>query len=563
MTTVYSAFMKSQMAAGYNFAGKTIGLALFFHSPMVISPGDLASNTGAHSPYDLAGLLAVQGFQEVSTATLGGSPTYVRTTQVAGTDTTTAPGDTIVTYPADWVPIPTGGSAAPVFVDAAVFYISGTVGTTTNPWIMVTDDAFNLVVYPGAKLTGPPDPTTGTPLRRLFSYNVAGSTVSLTTAMIKLLPGILTWESARIEHVYLLPQRVNYIPNPSFEDVGNFGWRSDGVITRNTGGVDSPANHYLSTTGTVLESIPVPAAPVFHFSAWVRKHSGSAATKVNLGLASLNDSYNRMAMHWVNAVGSEWPIYANWTRYDGFIAGPENAAGLVPRIQADGPFDCDLTLLEAIQGLNPYYDGDSQLGLPGDFSWQGPVAQSYSFWYNNRFQTAARLFGEYKTGQVSKVPALVYDWVPTGTPIMTHWDVLSSTDTKHPLEPWSSTDLLYNRVTGYDLGTATFTPAGSPTTVAWSYGAGTAAIQGTQVSASAGNSVAITLSTLTVGNYAALGVNKSNGLLGLQSNNQTTYDLAYAAFASLIATVGQAYIVKRVGSANVPADFVIYNVRQQ
>jgi len=79
---------------------------------------------------------------------------------------------------------------------------------------------------------------------------------------------------------------------------------------------------------------------------------------------------------------------------------------------------------------------DRITGEGGDFTWQGTAHQSYSFWYNNRNIIAARLFGEYVDGLVP-MKALVSEWVPTGTAIHTHWDVLSQYDTKHPLKDWA------------------------------------------------------------------------------------------------------------------------------
>jgi hypothetical protein len=71
-----------------------------------------------------------------------------------------------------------------------------------------------------------------------------------------------------------------------------------------------------------------------------------------------------------------------------------------------------LCLLEATEGLNYYSAGTSPQGFLG-LPWQGQEAQSRSFWYNNRYVTAARLFGDYN-GSVAP-PSLVSEWLPTGT----------------------------------------------------------------------------------------------------------------------------------------------------
>jgi hypothetical protein len=435
MTVTYSQFMVGQMGTGFSWAGRTMGMVLLYNQPTVVSPGDNISNPSDHTPYDLTGLLNGIGWQEVDSAVA--SPTYVRTTSPVATSTTG--GVTTVGYTANYSPIPPGTTAKQVYVAAAVFYIVGTVGTTTNPWVLITSDPFQDVVYPGFVVTGPVDPTSGLVLRQFFTYTVAAGVATLTSAEIVRTPGSLAWQSAREEHVYLIPQRVNYVPNPSFEQVGNFGWRSDGAMTRLSGGVDNPANHYVYTAGTILESLPIPASALFRFSAYVRSQG---ATKVNLGLVALDASYESMGIFWARASGNEWPLSTAWTRYDGLFAdSADDIVAMIPHIEADGAFDCDLVLLENSAALHDYFDGDSQTGITGDFSWQGGAAgeaKSYSMYYTNRYVTATRLFSEYIIGQITKVPALVYDWVPTGTTIMTHWDVLSQFDTQHPLEDWIS-----------------------------------------------------------------------------------------------------------------------------
>jgi len=555
---VYSAFMKAQMASGFSWTSQKMGVVLLYRSPTVVSPGDDIGNPNYHSPYDTQSLLNLQGFQEVSTVA---SPTYIPypgtgNQQNAGPDTS-VPGITSVVYGADYNPIPNTTGAKPVYVQAALFYVVGPVAGVTDPWVMITDEAFDAVVYPGFKITGPPDPTSGTPVRRFFSYAVRGTTVDITPAQILRSPGTLRWESSRLQHVYLLPQRVNYVPNPSFENVSPFGWRSDGTMTRTVGGVDSASNYFMRTTGHVLESIPVPRSALYRFSAFVRKVNG---TKVNLGLVPYDSTYRRLGgTVWVRAVGSEWPLYGTWTRYDGLIAAPDDAAAVVPRIEADGSFDCDLVLLEAVGALHPYWDGASVLGLTGDFSWQGTAHQSYSCWYNNRYQTAARLFGRYLEGEITALPALVLDWVPTGTTVYTHWDVLSDVDTKHPLEDWSLRT--YNRLTGCDITGTTFTPAGTPTSVGWNYSAGTGTINqnGTAVTAAAG-AFSSTLAAFTVGSFIGYALDSSGSIVA-HSAVVTTYDAAWAAIN--VAGFAPAYIIQRINAANVASSYLVYDVRQR
>jgi len=162
-----------------------------------------------------------------------------------------------------------------------------------------------------------------------------------------------------------------------------------------------------------------------------------AGTKINLALVALDVAYNTLTTQWARQVGDEWKLYSTWQRIDCIFQPMDDVLAVVPHFEADGTFDLDMVLLEDSWAINDYWDGDSLTGMPGDFTWQGQVAQSYSFYYTNRRITAARLFGEYKEGQVT-LPALISDWVPSGTTVYTHWDVLSEFDTKHPLEDWGS-----------------------------------------------------------------------------------------------------------------------------
>jgi hypothetical protein len=94
-----------------------------------------------------------------------------------------------------------------------------------------------------------------------------------------------------------------------------------------------------------------------------------------------------------------------------------------------------------------YFDGHStQYGLPGDFSWYGDPDNSYSMWYNHRTAVIGRLFswgldnedqGVNRTITDVEVAqqGMVYEWVPAGTPVQEHLDVLYAYDPKTPIPP--------------------------------------------------------------------------------------------------------------------------------
>jgi hypothetical protein len=105
----------------------------------------------------------------------------------------------------------------------------------------------------------------------------------------------------------------------------------------------------------------------------------------------------------------------------------------------------------------PYFDGDSEYGAREDFSWYGGTANrhvSYSCWYNLRVSTFGRLFAQ----RVDQTPAtltddeaeqqgLAYQWVPAGTPVIGHLNVLYPNDPmwneSRPLVPYAGPILAY------------------------------------------------------------------------------------------------------------------------
>ena len=368
------------------------------------------------TPDAVDSLVIAPGFQEVAVAG------YVRANQNLGGLSSSVSGTlTTVIYGANVNLTPT----VPVYVAMGVFYLIGTYGGATNPWVFMTDEMFGNIVTPGAVLG-----TSASP-KDLLSYTVrSGGTVDVTFGDMAQAPGPSVWESARAQHIYLYPQRINWIPNPSYENVNQFGWRSNGALTRLAGGVDNPGNYYGHTAGTYVQSISIPRSRTFRFSAFVRGPGGT----VTLSLHCLDLSYNDV----FTVSGVVRTLTPTWIRVDDILLVPDDMSAVIPTITCTQPFDFDLVLLNNGPSLHDYFDGDSATGLPGDFSWQtAPTHQSYSFWYNNRYATAARLFGGYVVnGQVAQ-ESLLQQWVPEDTSLYTHWDVLNPTDTKHPLKDWN------------------------------------------------------------------------------------------------------------------------------
>jgi hypothetical protein len=402
---LFSDWAIAQMVAGFTWAGKSVGVALLTALPR--------SATSA-SPQGVDDLLAQIGYQEQV------DPDYERATALI---TSVTSGDVINVVLGENIDLP--ADVEPAFIVAAVYFVVGTHAGETNPWLFISDRTFGRMVFGGSEMTAVDD--------TLFSYVVRGSSADAVVGALQRTPGIHPWEPPRVQHVYLYPQRVNWVPNPSFEDVGNFGWRSDGTITRTVGGVDVAANFFGAIDGERLESAPVRGASngEHRVSAYVRSQG---ATKIQVGLLCYQIDWGDPS----DSLGPETRIVEDdWMRVDALVTPADVTAGLGFLAVADGPFDIDLVLVEGVGDLNDYFDGDSTTGFIGDFSWQGVTHQSLSFWYNNRFLVGARLFGEYTEGLVTK-RGLVYDWVPESTAIYTHWDILAIEDTRQPIPDWPS-----------------------------------------------------------------------------------------------------------------------------
>ena len=115
-------------------------------------------------------------------------------------------------------------------------------------------------------------------------------------------------------------------------------------------------------------------------------------------------------------------------------------------------FECDGTSLSLDEILCevgflkqwPYFDGASTYGARSDFSWyggEGRAGKSYSMWYNNKRATFGRLFGlnvgddTLITDEEMVLQGKVYQWIPAGTTVVPHIDVLYPNDLQSPVTP--------------------------------------------------------------------------------------------------------------------------------
>jgi hypothetical protein len=342
------------------------------------------------------------------------------------------------------------------------------------------------------------------------------------------------FESSRIQHVWLSPQRVNFIANPSFEYTQSVSPPA-GMVIAAVGREIAPAIGKAMDAVVCLANVPTPISANAYGSAfnatvtpannklagywqtnsyplrliqgeewagygsinWPSPKLSANAQKMSryvpqydpesrlyiksspfyptghnftfqllakgrgiarVGLAYYARDYVVESADWGmqdNLVFQEWTLssdhytslrglrFTDDRAYEvaliievrGYLTNPDNPSTYVtPEIILD---NC---LVEEGELLDwPYFDGDSTYAAPGDYSWYGGTSQagkSYSLWYNNRKSVSARLFGRFVdddalyTNRDEQLDSLLSEWVPTGTQIVPHWDVLKPGDTQ-------------------------------------------------------------------------------------------------------------------------------------
>ena len=285
----------------------------------------------------------------------------------------------------------------------------------------------------------------------LFTYLpvVAPSPQLAKEGDIRILKGTPSFDSARTQHVWVYPQRTNFICNPSFEGLPltNY-WRSNGTLAQTTpappgSGVSSGR---VSGTGPlVLESNFFPLATRRQETGWTIQLKARCDTAQNgrlkVALLTWEDDFSATNTDWGT---EEWSISGGFAHIRTMRRTGETATGQL-RIEVMGCtyFDIDQVCVEpGLLPTNgndwPYFDGDSLYDNEGDYSWYGQPAwanATYSCWYNFRYPTFGRLFSESLDTSAPSPGAVftevdeaqqgsVYQWVPAGTQVEAHLDVL-------------------------------------------------------------------------------------------------------------------------------------------
>lgn len=408
-------------------ATQTLGMALFYSAPAFVNNDVRYDNVKT-----LADLKALTGWTEAVVTGYPLSDDQVVSSLVSGGSTYVMLSD----FPID-------DDMGPVQVRAIAFFIRGTIAGVVNPIVFVTNTPISPVAtLVGGDLISPvPDPALVGSNRWLFGWansNPAGSLVEGVLAVQKQAP---EFEPAHTQHIWMYPQRVNVIANPSFE-LGTNHWRSNGIITR----IDSDVSEYgvkagrftIATGPLIVESNKFPGRIS---NDWTIRLLAQGNGVLKIGLLAWPVEFDETVSDWGPAEEVwELPI-------DGYAAitvlrsVSEIYEGQL-RLETDGT---ELTLDQVIVEPGflldwPYFDGDTTYGARDDYSWYGGEdlrGETYSLFYNNKRATAGRLFATKfpdraaLTSEDELKEGLVYQWVPAGTLIEPHWDVLFEGDLQH------------------------------------------------------------------------------------------------------------------------------------
>jgi hypothetical protein len=334
---------------------------------------------------------------------------------------------------------------------AAVQYV-GTLGGVTDPIILITDTPFGVtqVVSDGDGITAVDDQSiVGASKKWMLSWADAPSGSTTITSLVEgplvLYVGAPTFEPSHTQHVWLYPQRANMVANPSFEKPGTDYWSTNGAITRV--GVTNPVPNQGAWAGQFTDGGTVVAEsntfPTYREEFWTVQFLAKGTGQVKVGFVWWDDAFEETSVDW----GTE-----TWTlQPDGFIhiaacRNPVQTFQGMVRIECDGG---DITIDNVLCEKGylrewAYFDGDSTYGARDDYSWYGGSANrgaSYSFWYNNKRALYGRLFSRdisddtLITDEVMAAQGFVYRWVPAGTFVVAHIDVLHPNDIMASVPP--------------------------------------------------------------------------------------------------------------------------------
>ena len=327
---------------------------------------------------------------------------------------------------------------------AAAFHYVGTLDGVVNPLILVTDTPFDLgktVVKDGDAITVNPDATLSPPNRWLLGWPNPGSASSLMLleGPLSLFRGPPIFESSHTQHIWIYPQRANMIANPSFDSQNTDYWSTSGTGTA----IQQGTEWYGQFTGTSPLAVESNYFSTNREERWTIQCRAKGNGELKIGFVWWDDDFEEVSVDW----GTETFLLnpTSFTHIAVTRAPVQTYQGMV-RFECDG----DSLIIDEILCESgflkewPYFDGESTYGARNDYCWYGGQVRqgaSYSLWYNNKRATFGRLFGrnvdedEIVTDEEMELQGKVYQWVPAGTNIVPHIDVLYPNDLQSPVTP--------------------------------------------------------------------------------------------------------------------------------
>lgn len=344
-------------------------------------------------------------------------------------------------------------------VRAVAFVYQGTLAGVTNPIMFVTNTPFGgipQIFRNNDSIVARADTNANSNKWWLGWAIPSGTTIDPTEGPLALLKGAPTFETSHTHHAWMYPQRVNLVANPSFE-YGITHWRTDGTLTQ----VSTPspgggyrAGHFTGTGRLVTESNYFPTQIGRHIEPnWTIQAMIKGSGKVRIGLVSWPADFREPYTDWGDegeikdlGSGSFLHLYALRKIGDAEVAQVRiEVKGALDTTPVDMVLDNVCCEPDFLLGW-PYFDGDTTYGGLDDFSWypdtDGTVhkGKTFSLWYNHRRAVGGRLFAwsiaetdpTITDEEVAK-QGYVYEWVPAGTRVRPHWDVLYAGDVHQPV----------------------------------------------------------------------------------------------------------------------------------
>ena len=298
------------------------------------------------------------------------------------------------------------------------------------------------IVKDGDAITASPDSTlVGASNRWLFNWadapQAGGTIVTISEGPLLLSLGPPDFEPAHTQHVWLYPQRANMIANPSFEKSSppTAYWSSNGTVTR-VALVNPPisagrfAGRFEYGGGIVVAESNT--FPTMREEYWTIQFMARGLGDMKVGFVYWDDDFEAVSVDWGNET---WQLDPNTFIHISVCRFPVQTYQAMLRIEATGG---DLTIDQVLCEVGflkdwPYFDGDTDFGMREDFTWYGGEVRqggSYSLWYNHKRAVFGRMFArevaddELVTDEVVAAQGISYGWVPAGTNVTPHMDVL-------------------------------------------------------------------------------------------------------------------------------------------